>query len=219
MRQEWTPSKVVSGDEALERLRAGNQRFATNVRSVDSLLGQSARNALVPSQAPFAIVLSCSDSRAPAELVFDQGLGDLFVVRVAGNVLAPILVGSVEFAAETFGTPLVVVMGHSHCGVIALTIDRIVSGAGASSNVKEIVERIRGAIEGVVRPASSGPGAAREAILEQATRANVSNTVRQLKEASPLLAERVGDGRLRVVGAQYSLETGLVDFFDGARDG
>lgn len=209
---------TVSAAEALVRLRAGNQRFAANVRSVDSLLGQSARRALVPAQAPVAIVLSCSDSRAPAELVFDQGLGDLFVVRVAGNVLAPVLVGSVEFAAETFATSLVVVMGHSHCGVIATTVDGIVSGAAASSNVKEIVERVRVAIEQVVRPAWSKPGVEREAILEAAARANVSHTAQLLRETSPLLATRIRQSKLRVVGAQYSLETGLVDFFDGLTD-
>jgi carbonic anhydrase len=163
-----------------------------------------------------AIVVSCSDSRAPAELLFDQGLGDLFVVRVAGNVLDPVVTGSVEFAAETFGTALVVVMGHSHCGVIATTVDRLVTGAAASSNVKEIVDRIRVAIEGVVRPAFSAPGAAREALLEEAARANVSHSARRLRAESALLAARIEQGRLRVVGAQYSLETGRVDFFDGA---
>ncbi|MDF2691744.1 MAG: carbonic anhydrase [Labilithrix sp.] len=201
--------------EALRRLREGNRRFVQNVRSVDSLLSQAARRSLVAAQAPIAIVLSCSDSRAPAELVFDQGLGDLFVVRVAGNVVAPTLVGSVEFAAASFGTELVVVMGHSHCGVIAATFDCIAGGRAVSDNVRDVVERIRPAIEAVVQPAPTPLPADRAALLAAATRANVRASADQLRRGSKLLGDLIDRGRLLVVGAEYSLETGEVHFFDG----
>lgn len=201
--------------EALRRLREGNGRFVQNVRSVDSLLSQAARRSLVTAQVPIAIVLSCSDSRAPAELVFDQGLGDLFVVRVAGNVVAPVLVGSVEFAAATFGTELVVVMGHSHCGAIATTVDGIAAGKAVSDNVRDIVGRIQPAIEGVMRAALTEPGFDRAALLAAATRANVRASADQLRRGSELLRDLIARGKLLVVGAEYSLESGAVEFFDG----
>jgi carbonic anhydrase len=202
--------------EALRRLRDGNGRFVQNVRSVESLLSQSARRSLVDAQAPIAVVLSCSDSRAPAELVFDQGLGDLFVVRVAGNVVAPSLVGSVEFAVASFGTELVVVMGHTHCGVIAATVDGLVAGKAFSDNISDIIDRVRPAIEHVIRQRPSVPDPVeRAALLTAATRANVRASAHQLRRGSELLAERVARGLVVVVGAEYSLETGAVDFFDG----
>jgi carbonic anhydrase len=201
--------------ESLRRLREGNRRFVQNVRSVDSLLSQAARRSLVAAQTPIAIVLSCSDSRAPAELVFDQGLDDLFVVRVAGNVVAPSLVGSVEFAAANFGTELVVVMGHGHCGVIAWTVDVIAGSRAVSDNIRDIVDRIRPAIDEGVRAALATPGADRASLLAAATRANVRASAEQLRRGSNLLRDLASRGRLVVVGAEYSLETGEVDFFDG----
>lgn len=210
-------TRPLGAFEAFRRLRDGNRRFVQNVRSVDSLLSQSARRSLVDAQAPIAVVLSCSDSRAPAELVFDQGLGDLFVVRVAGNVIAPSLVGSVEFAAASFGTELIVVMGHTHCGVIAATVDGLVAGKAFSDNIRDIVERVRPAIEHVVRRGSSIPDPVeRASLLAAATRANVRASTDHLRHESKLLADLAHDGRLVVVGAEYSLETGAVDFFDGA---
>lgn len=201
--------------EALQRLREGNRRFVQNVRSVDSLLSQSARSSLVAAQAPVAIVLACSDSRAPAELVFDQGLGDLFVVRVAGNIVAPSLVGNVEFAAATFGTELVVVMGHTHCGVIAATVDGIPVGRPVSDNILDLINRVRPAIDEVVRAALLPPNMDRDTLLAAATRANVRASAEQLRRGSKLLSDLASRGRLVVVGAEYSLETGEVDFFDG----
>lgn len=205
---------LPSADAALRRLRDGNRRFVENVRSVDSLLSQAARRSLVLAQVPIAIVLSCSDSRAPAELVFDQGLGDLFVVRVAGNIVAPALVGSVEFAAVNFGTELVIVMGHSHCGVIAATVDGI-APRNASSNLSDIVDRIRPAIADVLQPHLGNAAIDRAVLLAAATRANVRASAAQLRSCSELLRERIAAGHLTVVGAEYSLETGEVDFFDG----
>ncbi|XXT46937.1 carbonic anhydrase [Sorangium sp. So ce542] len=173
------------------------------------MLSQSARNALVAAQSPIAIVLSCSDARVPAELVFDQGLGDLFVVRVAGNVIAPTLVGSVEYAVAAFRTALVVVMGHTHCGAIAATLDWITArGPPPSETIHEIIARIRPAVEQARRP-----GLDRAAILAAATRANVRASVRELSQSGSLV-EMAARGDLVIVGAEYSLATGAVDFFD-----
>ena len=202
----------VRAAEALVRLREGNARFQANVRSIDALASQARRDALVAGQSPFAIILCCSDSRVPAELVFDQGLGDLFVVRVAGNVVAPSLVGSVEFAAATFGTELVVVMGHTSCGAIAATIDALeTKGSPPSPNIRDIVERITPAVAELVRP-----GAARNDVMQAAIRANVRASVNQLRHGSVVLERRIADGRLAVVGAEYDLASGAVDFFEGA---
>src|SRR4249919_915041 len=116
---------MISALEALERLREGNRRFVSDVRSRDTLSSQTRRRELAAGQEPFAIILGCSDSRVPAEIIFDQGLGDLFVIRVAGNIVASSQVGSVEYAAEQFGTPLVVVLGHSRCGAILATLEQL----------------------------------------------------------------------------------------------
>ena len=200
----------IHHDEALAQLRSGNGRFAQNVRSIDALASQHRRDALVAGQAPFAIILSCSDSRVPSELVFDCGLGDLFVVRVAGNIVAPSIVGSVEFAADTFGTELVVVMGHTRCGAVRAAVNMLAGGArDPSENVCDIVDRIAPAIDDVVRTIGHD-----ERGIQAATRANIRASANHLRQRSPILASRIAEGRLVVVGAEYSLETGQVDFFD-----
>lgn len=200
----------VHHTQALERLKQGNVRFTSNVRSIESLGGKQQREALVGGQKPFAIVLSCSDSRAPSELLFDCGLGDLFVVRVAGNVVAPSIVGSVEFAAATFGTELIVVMGHTRCGAVAATVDALRSGRGAmSENVRDIVDRISPGVAELVKGGENG-----EEVVVRAIRANVRVSANHLRHGSRVLEERIAAGRLAVVGAEYSLETGEVDFFD-----
>jgi carbonic anhydrase len=177
-------------------------------------MGRAARNALVSGQQPFAIILSCSDSRVPSELVFDQGLGDLFVIRVAGNVVAPSLVGSVEFAAATFGTRLVVVMGHSLCGAIKATLGYVQHGKSAGSdNIHDILERCSDPVRTVVEAA--GPDAPAERLMKLAVRANVRNSCDHLRHGSRMLERLIREEGLRVVGAEYSLETGEVDFFDG----
>lgn len=205
------PLPRLAADAALARLRDGNARFVQNVRSVEALATQAQRAALVDGQSPFAIVLSCSDSRVPSELVFDCGLGDLFVVRVAGNVVAPSIVGSVEFAAATFGTELVVVMGHSGCGAVGATLDALEPGGSgaASPNIRDIVDRIAPAVAELARP-----GAPRAEVLRAAIRANVRASANHLRHGSRILEQRGAEGRLRVVGAEYSLATGAVDFFD-----
>lgn len=197
--------------EAIARLIEGNRRFVENVRSVDALAARARREALVEAQSPFAIILSCSDSRAPSEILFDQGLGDLFVIRVAGNIVAPSLVGSVEFAAATFGTPLVVVMGHSRCGAVAATLD-VIQGKSAlpSDNIADIVNRIRPSIQELVRPDAS-----RDEIMQQAVVANVRASVNHLTHGSRILEDLVRADRLTIIGAEYALESGEVTFLDG----
>lgn len=205
-------SKNLSGMEALERLREGNQRFASNVRSLDTLLSHAQREALTAGQNPFAIVLGCSDSRVPAELVFDQGFGSLFVIRVAGNVVAPSQVGSVEFAATQYNTRLVVVLGHSHCGAICATLEALRSNAPSPSRgLRSIVERIKPAIAQLMEtPLRDQP----EELGKHAVRANIRASVSHLRHGSKILEQLVEEEGLLIVGAEYSLETGKVDFFD-----
>src|SRR4051812_35687367 len=175
------------------------------------MLSHSQRN--IESQRPFAIVLGCSDSRAPAEVVFDQGLGDLFVIRVAGNIVAPSQVGSVEFAAERFGTRLVVVMGHSSCGAIDAAIEAVMNNGGSSSrNMMSIVDRVRPAIESLVMT-----DLARDPVRlrREAMRANVRASASQLRHGSEIIEREAERNGLMVVGAELDLVTGEVDFFDG----
>lgn len=206
---------TISAQEALIRLREGNQRFVSGVRSIESLLSHTRRAELATEQRPFATVLGCSDSRVPAEIVFDQGLGDLFVIRVAGNIVAPSQVGSVEFAAEQFGTPLVVVLGHTRCGAIAATLDDLRSGAKHTRNVRSIVNRIRPSVEALLATDLKDD---EERLRREAVRANVRASANHLRHGSALLEQLIQDGNLLVVGAEYSLETGEVDFFDGVVD-
>lgn len=204
---------MVDAKAALERLRDGNNRFANGLRSVEVLFSHTQRGELVGGQAPFAIILGCSDSRVPAEIVFDQGLGALFVIRVAGNVVAPSQVGSVEFAAARYGTRLVVVMGHSQCGAVCATIEELQrSAAQPSRNVRAIVDRIRPAIEGLLTTNLANDP---EALYQEAVRANVRASVNQLRHGSEVLERLIDEDGLLVVGAEYSLETGVVDFFYG----
>jgi carbonic anhydrase len=203
---------MVSAQEALERLKEGNRRFVQHLRSAEALISQLRRGELVKGQKPFAIVLGCSDSRVPAELVFDQGLGDLFVIRVAGNIVAPSQVGSVEFAAEAFGTRLVVVVGHTFCGAIDATLEAINNpSAPRSPNLASIVDRIRPAIQGLVRTELAQD---HNRLILEAMRANVRASVNHLRYGSRILEKMVLEDGLLVVGAEYSLESGEVAFFD-----
>ena len=204
---------MIRALEALRRLREGNARFASERARVESGLMGARRRELADGQEPFAIVLGCSDSRVPAELVFDQSLGDLFVIRVAGNIVAPSQIGSIEFAAERFGTRLVVVLGHSRCGAIQATLEEIQrpSGGTHSRNLRSIVDRIRPAVEDVVLRDS---GADPERLVERAVRANIEASVSQLRHGSEILEQLIASDGLLVVGAEYSLDTGVVDFFE-----
>lgn len=208
------PTKaMISAGEALERLREGNRRFVANIRNQETALGQLRRVELVKEQEPFAIVLGCSDARVPAEIVFDQGLGDLFVIRVAGNIVAPSQVGSVEFAASRFGTRLVVVLGHSQCGAILAAIEELQQPAESQSrNLRSIVDRVRPSVEGLLMTELRLD---HDALVHHAVRANVSASVNHLRHGSEVLEELIRNNGLVIVGAEYSLDTGVVEFFDG----
>jgi carbonic anhydrase len=202
---------MINALEALSRLQEGNRRFISDESRSEADSSHARRMSLVLSQEPFAIVLGCSDSRAPAELIFDQGLGDLFVIRVAGNIVAPSQVGSVEFAAERFGTRLVAVIGHSLCGAVTATVDELLGeGAVGSRNLRSIVDRVRPAIEPLLETAED-----RDALLREGVRANVRMAVDQLRHGSELLERLIREQGLLVVGAEYSLESGVVEFFEG----
>jgi carbonic anhydrase len=206
---------MLTAAEALARLREGNQRFVANENGA-SLTDPARRATLVAGQEPFAIILGCSDSRAPAELVFDQGFGDLFVIRVAGNVVAPSQIGSVEFAAARFGTRLVVVMGHSQCGAISATLDDVLGVAPSQSrNLRSIVDRVRPSIETLLAGRTACDDS--EALVREAVRANVRASVGHLRHGSELLERLVQNDGLVVIGAEYSLETGIVSFFEDNR--
>ena len=216
MPHTWDPLSLAP-EIALRRLVEGNQRFREGrggaaVRSFDA-----AQAAAAASQRPFAIVLGCSDSRMPVEIVFDQGFGDLFVVRVAGNIVAPSIVGSIEFAASQFGTRLVVVMGHTGCGAVAATLQTLATGLGpASKNQRAITDRIAPHVEAIARSGSgTGTGGDADAgTMRDAVRANVRASVDHLRHGSQILEELVLKGRVVVVGAEYDLETAQVEFFD-----
>lgn len=204
---------MIPAHEALARLREGNRHFVAGTSERDVFVTQARRREVADGQEPFAIILGCSDSRVPAELVFDQGLGDLFVIRVAGNIVAPSQVGSVEFAAERFHTRLVVVLGHSMCGAILATLEELARpSADRSRNLHSIVGRIRPSVEGLLdtdlklRP---------DALVRQAVRANIRASADHLRHGSEVLERLIQNEGLCVVGAEYSLETGVVEFFDG----
>jgi carbonic anhydrase len=202
----------MKGAEALERLRAGNKRFVANVRSAESISNAARRAELAVAQQPFAIVLGCSDSRVPVEIIFDQGLGDLFVIRVAGNIVAPSLIGSVEFAASQFGTRLVVVLGHSQCGAILATLDELRRPtANQSPNLKSIVDRIRPAVEGLL---AGGDQQEPPGLVSRAVEANIVASVQQLRHGSAIIEGLVANQGLVIVGASYSLDTGVVEFLE-----
>jgi len=198
---------------ALERLREGNRRFVAGMRSLDTLASQTRRGDVVVSQKPFAVVLGCSDSRVPVEIVFDQGVGDLFVIRVAGNIVAPSQIGSVEFAAQQFGTRLVVVLGHTRCGAVQATLDELQRPTeGQSRYFLSIFDRIRPAVEGLLETDIRHDA---DALARHAIRTNVRVAANHLRHGSDLLEEMIRKDGLLVVGGEYSLETGVVEFFDG----
>ena len=208
---------MISAPEALERLRVGNRRFASGVRSTDILASETRRSELAAGQEPFAIILGCSESRVPAEIIFDQGLGDLFVIRVAGNIVASSQIGSVEFAAERFGTPLVVVLGHSRCGAVLATLEELMRPTETRSrNLRSIVGRIRPSVEPLLATELRHDS---EALVRHAIRSNVRVSANHLRHGSEVLEPRIQRGSLVVVGAEYSLETGGVDFFEGVPEG
>jgi carbonic anhydrase len=204
---------MLPATEALQRLRDGNRRFVSNVGGTDASLHQDRRAELADGQEPFAIILGCSDSRVPAEIVFDQGLGDLFVIRVAGNIVAPSQIGSVEFAAERYRTRLVVILGHSQCGAILATLEELRRPSeNQSRNLRAIVDRVRPSVEGLLDGETKYDEAT---LVRRAVRANIRASANQLRHGSDVLEQLIQKDGLLVVGAEYSLETGAVDFFHG----
>jgi carbonic anhydrase len=203
---------IIPAMEALERLREGNRRFQCGA-PIGDLTSPARRNELAASQEPFATILGCSDSRVPAEIVFDQSLGDLFIIRVAGNIVAPSQVGSVEFAAARFGTRLVVVLGHSQCGAVRATLEEIQQPTeNQSPNLRSIVDRVRPAVQGLLATEFRLDS---DALERKAVRANIRASANHLRHGSELLEEMARRDGLVVVGAEYSLDSGAVDFFDG----
>ncbi len=199
---------MIDAEEALQRLKQGNERFQSGEGyhiETDALL----RPDLQKDQTPFAIVLGCSDSRVPAEIVFGQGVGDLFVIRVAGNVVAPSQIASIEFAAEKFGTRLVVVLGHSHCGAVAATLEQLETPLESRSpHLRAIVDRIRPAVENLLNSDNAGN------LMERAVHSNIEASVKNLRLGSEILKNLIAENALLIVGAEYCLESGLVDFFE-----
>ncbi len=203
---------MISALEALVRLKEGNRRFACDSRSPSAITNQSKRDAVAERQQPIAIILGCSDARVPAEMVFDQGIGDLFVIRVAGNIVAPSQIGSVEYAAAQTGARLVVVLGHSNCGAATATLDELARNTKQRSpNLRSIVDRIRPAVEELTTSEALDD---RESLMRRAVRANIRASVDHLRHGSEILERLLETDGLEIVGAEYSLETGLVEFFD-----
>jgi carbonic anhydrase len=209
MPQTWDPNSV-SPEHGLRRLAEGNRRFREKSR--ESLARPWDAQMATEVQRPFAVVLACSDSRTPVEIVFDAGFGELFVIRIIGNIVAPSVMGSIEFAVSQFGTRLVVVMGHTRCGAVGATVQAINTGLGPESkNIRSVTDRIGPHIQGLVRPGDT------EGIVREAVRANVRASADHLRHGSRIIEDLVGAGRVAVVGAEYELETGAVQFFDGVR--
>ena len=203
---------MITAAEALERLRAGNLRFAQGEGGIAAATTHLKRNETLEGQQPVAVILGCSDSRVPVEIVFDQDLGDLFVIRVAGQVVAPSQIGSVEFAAEMFGTRLVVVLGHSKCGAVQSTLDELRRpSADQSPNLRSIVDKIRPSVEKLLR---ENPDADPAALIDLAIEANVLRSADDLRHGSKIIETLIEEQGLKIVSACYSLETGLVEFLD-----
>jgi carbonic anhydrase len=204
---------MTSPQDALTRLRQGNKRFVSGENIADVRSRQTQRNRLGGEQQPFAAILGCSDSRVPVEIIFDQGPGDIFVIRIPGNIITSPIVGSVEFAAERLGAQLVVVLGHSDCGAVQATLDEVHRPTeGLSQNWSAVVDRIRPAVEGFL---ATGTANDRSVLAQQAIRANIRASASYLRNESVVLGRLIKEDELHVLGAEYSLESGVVEFFDG----
>lgn len=200
---------MTSAKEALQRLKDGNLHYLSDDLP-PIVINAESRRQLLKSQNPFAIILGCSDSRVPAEIIFGQGLGDLFVIRVAGNVVAPSQIGSIEFAAEKFGTSLVVVLGHTMCGAVEATIEQLQRPTELRSpHLHSIVSRIRPSVEPLL---DVGDPEDKQGLMRRAVRANIATSVSNLRHGSEILETLVESGKLMIIGAEYCLETGVVDF-------
>ncbi len=204
---------IISARDALDELRDGNRRFVAGEIDATSMANRAHQAGMSDEQNPFAIVLACSDSRVPVELVFDQGFGALFVIRVAGNVVAPSQIGSIEYAAKQFGTKLVVVLGHSNCGAVLATLQELsLEQTHRSPNLRAIVDRVRPAVEPILKTHKNSD---KNTLAGAAVRANIKASVKRLSHGSLILEQLIEDDLLKIVGAEYSIETGNVEFLDG----
>lgn len=196
--------------EALKRLKEGNDRFVQGVKSINSLLSHNQKAELADQgQRPYAIILGCADSRAPAETVFDAGLGDLFVVRIAGNIISPMGLGSIEFAAANFGTPLCVVLGHTKCGAVAATVEAVQKKKRApSDHIQDIVLEIEPSVKLAIAAGSKQD----RPLVEEAARLNVVRNMERILERSSILSSLAEKDLFKVVGGVYNLHTGYVEF-------
>ena len=203
---------MISAIDAIERLRQGNLRFVDGKSNIDASQNKVARADLVHGQSPIAIVLACSDSRVPVEMIFDQGMGKLFVIRVAGNIVAPSQIGSIEFAAKQFGIKLVVVLGHSNCGAVIATLEELsLEQTHRSPNLGAIVDRVRPAVESLIEQNRDIDDAA---TIDEAVTLNVRRSVDLVQQGSLIIEDLIESGELEIVGAEYSIGSGIVDFLD-----
>lgn len=202
----------MDADTALAELKNGNDHFVKTIQENTNLTTSLDLKDIDKGQNPFAIILGCSDSRVPLELVFHRGMGELFVIRVAGNIVAPSQIGSIEFACQKFGTQLVVVMGHSHCGAVSATVDALIENPDEiSPNLASIVDRVTPAVLPVV---NANPDEPRDKLMHKAMRANVEHSVYSLSSRSRIIRNLIKKGQLKVVGAEYAIETGKVSFYE-----
>jgi carbonic anhydrase len=197
----------LNPDQGLQLLKEGNRKYLTDspIRAVE---GRERRLEIAKGQTPFAVLVSCSDSRVPPELLFGRGLGELFIIRNAGNTIDTAALGSVEYAVAELGVPLIVVMGHQRCGAVDAAVSVVRDNAVFPGSIGDMIEPIIPAVLGV----RDKPGD----LLDNAVRANISRIAGRLREAEPILSDPQRNGKLKVVGAYYSLEDGSVDFFDEA---
>ena len=204
---------MPSIDTVLSQLKAGNERYVNDQVTAEGR-DSTRRAELTTGQAPWAIVLSCADSRVAPEVLFDTGLGELFVVRVAGNVANPSTIASIEYAVSQLGTKLVVVLGHEECGAVGATLQQLrLPVPNISPHLESIIEHVRPAFRGLTGPDAEDED---EGLLERAIRANVATQTDKLREASTILRKLEQDDGLLIVGALYSLRTGGVEFLGGA---
>jgi len=193
---------TVAPAEAISRLKEGNRRYTGgNLQHPGQTTER--RTELAKTQHPFAGIVSCSDSRVPPEIVFDQGLGDLFVVRVAGNVINDEGLGSVEYTVDHLGTRLILVLGHQSCGAVKAARETIAAKGKASGHIESLVTAIKPAVEATAKDD-----------LETTVKANVRNVVQALRSSTPILKAKVDSGEIQVIGGYYSLDTGAVTFLD-----
>jgi carbonic anhydrase len=197
----------VPPHKALQRLLDGNRAYAADEAGEDRHAHSVLRRHAIAAQRPFGIILGCSDSRVPVEIVFNQNLGDLFVIRVAGNVLNDHVIGSIEYAVEMFGSSLIMVLGHTQCGAVTATVDSILHGTPVHSRVNALVESIRPGIQHIPHD---------ENMLEAAIDANIRHVAQELQRSTPIIAPAIEQGRVGVVGAEYHLASGLVSILTQA---